>query len=258
MVRRRDLGKWYDDEGKAEKIYQMRLKAGLVSPDEDFPDDPMENWVWIKSKTSYKVSNETEERMTAKGQMQLDSSTGAAFLGEGGILAAGACPSVTGLKEEGQEKIAKLMGGVAAAKKPPLPKPNRAEAEVVTADTPKERAVSAMREMVQESAEGKRLLMEVAPYGISGDLFEEIRTFTAELDAAHKKAQKLVLKGCDNEAKYLRYTSILAEKRSWWSMRKDAAKGVEKVVLPPKKKAKREPKAKPEKPEPEPAAAKTE
>ena len=240
MVRVRELDQHYPCPTKRASILKSRREQGLLVPDEDFPKDENEAWIWVKKGASMKLQNVVDESMTAKGDMQVTAATADALLGEGGILASGATPALQGMSAKGEESISKALGGGGTpAKKTAAVKEGKNSAQKLEADSPKERALAAMKEMMAEAAEGRRLLTLVEPYGISPDVFKEIREFTKELDVNQRKTHKLVLADCDSDARYEKYTGIMKTKRAWWNARKETAKSIEKIVMPAKKKQKK-------------------
>lgn len=240
MIRVRDLDQHYPCPTKRASILKSRIDQGLLVPDDDFPKDQNEAWIWVKRGATMKMQNVVEEGMTAKGSMQVTAETADALLGEGGILASGATPALQGMSAKGEESLSKALGGSGAPAKKPAPvKEQKNPQQKVEADTPKERAIACMREMLAEAAEGRRLLTLVEPYGISPDVFSEIRGFLKELDTAQRKTNKLVLAECDSDARYQKYTGIMSAKRAWWHARKETAKSIEKIVMPAKKKQKK-------------------
>ena len=128
---------------KFDLLFQKRLETGLTYPNEDFPDDPMETWVYMPQGKKVRSDQKTGESATLVAQTKCDKAMQEALTMEGSILPNGLLPSVTCSTEAGQTKLLEMVEAdgekVAKTKKPRKTKDKEGEdTENIVPKTPLE------------------------------------------------------------------------------------------------------------------------
>ena len=103
------MAEYGDQKGK--QIITARTQASLYYDDDDFPQDEMERWYWMKAPQSMKSKERTEETMKLTAAKKLDNSLFKALTAdEGGVMKAGAMPSVSTANPNGNKQLMDAMG----------------------------------------------------------------------------------------------------------------------------------------------------
>ena len=130
-------------EEKFNQLYEKRKETGLTYPNEDFPDDPMETWVYMPQGKKVRSDQKTGESATLLSQTKCDQAMREALTTEGSILPNGLLPSVVCSSEAGQAKLLEMVEAdgdkVTKAKKPRKTKEKEGEeSENIVPKTPLE------------------------------------------------------------------------------------------------------------------------
>ena len=78
--------KWSED--KVAKMIEKRQHNGQYYKCEEFPEDPEENYYWVREGGVYQKENRVSESISAAGSVDMDPEMAAAILGQDGILEA--------------------------------------------------------------------------------------------------------------------------------------------------------------------------
>ena len=110
---------------RLDDLLRKRAEQGLTYKDDDYPNDPLEEWVFMPSGRLLRTDDTTAEELKTTGSKTggrnlLDAMTSE----DGGPLSAGACPTVKGISENGQKLIWKALDeeGKEVAKTAKVPK----------------------------------------------------------------------------------------------------------------------------------------
>ena len=113
-------------EERLKDLVRKRTEQGLTYPDEDYPEDEREKWIYMPAGRMMRTDDVTAEELKTTANKTGGRNLLDAMTGEDGPLAAGACPTVKGCSEAGQKLIWKALDEeskeVAKKAKPPKDK----------------------------------------------------------------------------------------------------------------------------------------
>ena len=98
-------------ETKGRQLMASRMQSSLYYDDDDFPQDELERWYWMKAAQTMASKETTEETMKLSASKKLDNALFKALTAEeGGIMKAGAMPSVSTATPNANKQIMDAMG----------------------------------------------------------------------------------------------------------------------------------------------------
>ena len=122
-VKGKDIAASYGDT-KAQVVFASCKASGLTYPDEDFPDDDLERWYYMRKGKELTKREITEEQATLSGTSKVDNKMLLALTDESeGIFKAGQVPTLQAASTAGQKALVDAMGEAGAK---PVPRRLRA------------------------------------------------------------------------------------------------------------------------------------
>ena len=98
-------------ETKGKQVIASRMQQSLFYGDEDFPTDEMERWYWMPVGQKMSNKEKVEETMTLSASKKLDNGLFKALTAdEGGVMKAGAMPSVSTATPNANKQLMDAMG----------------------------------------------------------------------------------------------------------------------------------------------------
>ncbi|CAK9062466.1 30S ribosomal protein S6, partial [Durusdinium trenchii] len=99
-------------EARFTELIRKRMEAGLFYKDDDFPEDELENWIYMPSGRMLRRDDKTSETLKATASRNLDQPLlDALTCDETGVLPAGALPGVKAASEAGQRAVLQALQG---------------------------------------------------------------------------------------------------------------------------------------------------
>lgn len=215
----KDIAASYGDT-KAKVIFDSRKASGLTYPDEDFPDDDMERWYYMRKGKELTKREITEEEAKLSGTSNVDGKMLHALIDESeGIFKAGQVPTLQAASTAGQKALVDAMGeGGAKAVPKAKAKPKETEgAEVARPKTIEERAVDLVAELLSESSAARKKSMSLGSVNYAGELSAQLLKHAETLEKHYKVLQKATKEKKENESFYKTIFKKIEQDRKWYS-----------------------------------------
>ena len=189
----KDLVKEYGDV-KAKVLMEKRFAAGLYYNHEDFPDDEMERFYYMKKPKEVTKRHTTADESTLQTTSNLSNDMVKALVDENeGVMRAGALPEVHAQTSAGQKALMDGLneGGVGAApKRRPAPKKEGEASGEARPKTYTEKAIDLMSEILTDSTKARKKSMSLGAVNYAGELSKELLEFAQRMESSYKTLQQ--------------------------------------------------------------------
>lgn len=203
---------------KAEALMAKRHSAGLSYDNEDFPDDPLERFYWMRKAREMTNRNVVTDEGSIEGKDNLNKDMLKALIDENdGMFRAGAMPSAVASSSAGQKALLDglVAGGVQAApKKTPKPKDESKPAE------PKsqvELATDLMASILAESTAARKKSMSLGAVNYAGELASQLLAYAEKMEKYYKTLQQATTAGVTDTGFYEKVFAKVEKDRTWFA-----------------------------------------
>lgn len=197
--------KLVDEYGKdkAQILMDRRTTDGLFYDSDDFPDDPLERWYYMKKAKEVNKKNTTEDSAKLQASLHCDNAMLQALVGDDGMMQAGALPSMGISNAQGQKHLLDGLeeGGVSAApkKKAKGEKEKEEQATKVVPKTLLEQASDLMTSVLAEATTARRKSMSLGAVNYAGELSTQLLEHAQKMEKHYKTLQTAVAANLDND-----------------------------------------------------------
>lgn len=212
----RDLVKEFGEE-KAKKLFAARTAAGLYYNSDDFPDDELERFYYMKKPREVNRRQVTSDSTQVKADANLDNDMLNALVDENeGVMRAGALPECFASNTAGQKAFMDgLFDGVVAAPKKKAKKEEEKSKEVQPKTLP-QKACDLMADILSDSTKARKKSMSLGAVNYAGELSNQLLDFAKKMEHSYKTLQKATNNNVDKEDFYLKIFAEVAKQREWF------------------------------------------
>ena len=204
---------------KAEALMTKRHSAGLSYDNEDFPDDPLERFYWMRKAREMTSRNVVTDEGSIEGTDNLNKDMLTALIDENdGMFRAGAMPSAVASSSAGQKALLDglVAGGVQAA---PKAKP-KAKAEPSEPAEPKsqvELATDLMASILAESTAARKKSMSLGAVNYAGELASQLLAYAEKMEKYYKTLQQATTGEVTDQEFYDKVFTKVEKDRTWFA-----------------------------------------
>ena len=212
---------------KADVLMKRRVEQGLYYDDEDFKDDPLERYYYMKKAHEMNRRHVVEDSSTLQTGANLDNDMIRSLTDEAeGVMRAGALPNMPAVNQKAlYDGIAD--GGVQAAPKKRPKKTTEGEgSEPAKPKTTLEKASDLMAEILAESTSSRKKSMALGAVSYAGDLSKQLLDHSAKMEKHYKTLQKAVTEKVDDEDFYKKAFAAIEKDRAWFKTADSAADSI--------------------------------
>jgi len=204
-VQYKTLAQKYTDE-KLAQLVASRKANGSWLKDDDFPDDPTEEWFLMHDTRSYSVDNNATESIGGSSKVMVEGEAAASLMGDGGLLsAAGMQVSLQGTSDKEQLSLLdQVHKGLAIVKEPEAPeKKKRAKAGDANPNadgTPQVKVVSELAkaqgklaDMLTKAKEARSLHTQLDGMGLSSEIANNMIKYATMMEYRYKQMRDLTV-----------------------------------------------------------------
>ena len=192
-------------QAKADKLMEKRREAGLYYDHEDFPDDPLEQFYYMRKAKELTHKEKTSDHATVAAEDNLTSDMLKALVDEtDGTFRAGGLPQAFAANGNGQKALLDGLteGGVQAA---PKKRPKKEEPQGSEAAKPKtcqEIAGDLMTHILAESSAARKKSMSLGAVNYAGELSSQLLSYAEKMEKYYKVLQQATTSQVGDEAFY--------------------------------------------------------
>ena len=190
-------------EGEGSDSHGPSNQGWFVYDSDDFPDDPLERWYYMKKAKEVNKKNKTEDSAKLQASLDCDNDMLQALVGDDGVMQAGALPSMGINNAQGQKHLLDGLedGGVAAApkKKAKTDKEKEEQAEKVEPKTYLEQASDLMSSVLAEATTARRKSMALGVVNYAGELSTQLLEHAQRMEKHYKTLQTAVAANLNND-----------------------------------------------------------
>ena len=213
----KDLVTEYGEE-KAKSLMERRYASGLYYNSDDFPDDPLERFYYMKKPREMTHREIVNDEATLEGSNNLSNDMVKSLIDESdGIFRSGAMPNDRALASAGQKALLDGVaeGGVQAAPKKKAKKDTEGS-EAAKPKTPAENAVELMAAILADSTAARKKSMSLGAVNYAGELSSQLLTYAEKMEKYYKTLQQATTGKVTDESFYSRCFSKIEKERSWF------------------------------------------
>ena len=205
---------------KAEALMAKRHSAGLSYDNEDFPDDPLERFYWMRKAREMTNRNVVTDEGSIEGKDNLNKDMLKALIDENdGMFRAGAMPSAVASSSAGQKALLDglVAGGVQAApKKTPKPK-DKDESKPAEPKSQVELATDLMSSILAESTAARKKSMSLGAVNYAGELASQLLAYAEKMEKYYKTLQQATTAGVTDTGFYEKVFAKVEKDRAWFA-----------------------------------------
>ena len=212
----KDLVKEYGEE-KGKTLMAKRFGQGLYYNHEDFPDDELERFYYMKKPKEMNRRQTTTDSARLTGDAQLNDDMLRALTDESeGMMRAGALPEGMAGNANGLKMLHEgLVEAVQAAPKKKAKKEGESS-EPAAPKTPVQQAKDLMQEILDESVAARRKSMALGSVNYAGELSTQLLDYAQKMEKRYKSLQKAVTENVVDESFYRTCFKKIETERKWY------------------------------------------
>jgi hypothetical protein len=213
----KDLVTEYGEE-KAKSLMERRYNSGLYYISEDFPDDALERFYYMKKPREMTHREVVNDEATLEGSNNLSNDMVKSLIDEtDGIFRSGAMPNDRALASAGQKALldAVAEGGVQAAPKKKAKKESEGS-EPAKPKTPAENAIDLMAAILADSTAARKKSMSLGAVNYAGELSSQLLAYAEKMEKYYKTLQQATTGKVTDESFYDRCFSKIEKERTWF------------------------------------------
>ncbi len=216
-------------EDKAKVLMDKRYSQGLYYNDEDFPDDKLERYYYMKKARELNRKQVVEDSSKLQTQANLDNEMVKSLTDEAeGMFKAGALPDLPAASSAGQRALCEDLcepGAIAVPKKKRKTEEDT-KAEAATPKTIMDIASDKMADVLAESTNARKKSMALGAAEYAGELASQLLDHATVMEKHYKTLQTAVNGKVQDEAFYKKCFKAIDNDKAWFTSAEAAADSI--------------------------------
>ena len=216
-------------EDKAKLLMEKRFDKGLYYNDEDFPDDKLERYYYMKKARELNRRQVVEDSTKMQTQANLDNDMVRSLTDEAeGMFKAGALPDMVAATSHGQRALCGELceSGAVAVKKKRKTGEEETKPEEAKPKTIMDIASDKMADVLAESTNARKKSMALGAAEYAGELASQLLEHANVMEKHYKTLQTALNGKVEDESFYKKCFKVIDKDKAWFTSAEAAADSI--------------------------------